>query len=190
MIVAILIALAFFGLVAGLISTATLTIGWTSTLLSAADFGDGHNAQDSLSFTDKDNFTNGAGANQGNQHWHDNRSVSSGADDDLDLNATLTDAFGASVTFTKVKALYIRNKSTTDALRIGGGASNEWIGAATPFLAAGDKIVLPPGADMLLRCPTAAGWTVTAGSADTLRVSHPGTTSAAISYDIAILGAE
>lgn len=186
--IVIIAVIAFLLLAAFVISGATVTTGVSSTLLKAADFGDGHNAQDPVNFTTKTRYTTGTGANKANQHWHDDRSLSSGANDDLDLAGGLTDIFGTTVTFTIVKAIYIKNKSTTDALRVGGGGANEWVGATTPFLATGDKLVIPPSGELLLQCPTAAGWPVTAGSADVLRLTHPGTTSAALTYDIFILG--
>lgn len=173
-----------------MITTAQVTIGMQSTLVKTADFRDGHNANDPLNFSSKTKYTNGDAASKANQHWHDKRSLSSGGNEELDLAGGLTDLFGDTVTFTKVKSLYIRNRSTTDTLLVGGAASNGWAGTGTPFANATDIILLAPGAEICINVSSAAGYTVTAGTGDKLKLAHGSTTTAALDYDIAILGVE
>src|SRR3954465_110978 len=54
-------------------------------------------------------FSNGVGANQASNQWHSlARTLGASASEDLDLAGVLTNAFGAVLTFTKIKAIVIR----------------------------------------------------------------------------------
>jgi len=123
----------------------------------------------------------GTSNSQADEVWSDTRSAA-GAVDDLDLAGTLTAADGSTITFVEVTGVYIRNKSTTTAetLTIGAG-SNPFI---TWLIATGDGVVIGPNGTFLIESPV-DGYTVTAGTADILRVD-PGANT--ISYDIVIWG--
>lgn len=125
---------------------------------------------------------NGTGANQANQVFSDTRTLTTGSNETLDLNATLLNALGESVTFTKVKVLFIRNKGTTD-LTIGGATTNgfiSWVGGAT------QTVLVPAGGVLLLSAPGASGFTCTAGTADQLKIAN--SAGASCDYDIIIIG--
>ena len=128
-------------------------------------------------------IADGAGADQANQMWHDTRTLSASANDDLDLAGVLTNAFGATVTFARVKFILVKNKSTNAAAITVGPAPAQGV---TNFLGTSDR--LPPGAFMAMGLFDAAGWAITAGTADKVRVSNT-SGSVAATYDIILIGA-
>lgn len=127
-------------------------------------------------------LANGTGADQANQVWSDTRTLSSGSNETLDLSGSLTNAAGESVTFTKVKLLYVRNKGTT-TLTVGGAASNGFI---SPFGASTDTLNVRAGGVAVLFAPDATGYAAAAGTADQLKVTNAA--GASCDYDIAIIG--
>jgi hypothetical protein len=127
-------------------------------------------------------LANGTGADQANQVWSDTRTLTTGANETLDINGSLTNAVGSSVTFTKVKVILIKNKGTT-TLSVGGAASNgfiSFVGSAT------DVIKIPPGGLLLLSAPDATGFAATAATADQLKITN--SAGASIDYDIVLIG--
>lgn len=161
-----------------------LSISLTGTKSFDVDIS--HDATDALVINDTKKVTNGAGNLQGNILWHDKRSLSSGGSDNLDLAGVLEDAFGDVVSAARAKLIYIKNLSTTNRLRIGGAASNP---ISTLFVDSADAIVLRPGGRFFIDAWDATGYVITAGSADVLRITHMGDTTAAAEYDIVIAGA-
>lgn len=134
-------------------------------------------------------LANGTAANQADLIYVAERTVADGADDDIDLNGTLTDAFGNTVSMVEVVGIFLLNApktgsaNTTD-LTIGGG-SNPFLG----FLGGTTPTIGPfkPGAMFQMVSPDAAGLgTVTAGTADILRISN--SAGAANKYQLVITG--
>lgn len=137
----------------------------------------------------EDTYTidDGTGSDQADLLFSDRRSVVASATDTLDLGTGggLTDVFNVSIVpFVKVTVIVIRNRSTTagDILHIGPHTVNGFIG---PWVATGDLNEVGPGDVVYLR--NDAGWTVTDGSVDTIRVVEVGGANTVI-YDIGILG--
>ena len=111
-------------------------------------------------------FADGVAADQADKLWHDNRTLASGASDDLDLNALASTIFGSTVTINlaKVKGVLIVNTATTagEDLTVGGAAAQEW----TAWVgAAGDKVRVPADSCLLIT-NRKTGWTVTNGAAN------------------------
>jgi hypothetical protein len=130
-------------------------------------------------------LTSGTGANQADKVWSDTRTLAASGTENLDLAGVLVDAFGATLTFVKVKVILVRaaTANTNDVL-VGGHASAafvNWVSDAT------DVIVVKPGGLFLLVAPNAAGYGVTATTADLLKVTNSSGTTG-VTYDIAILG--
>jgi hypothetical protein len=75
--------------------------------------GDLQTAKSDFSYDRTIDLASGTGADQGNQVWSDTRTLTTGATETLDLNGSLVNAVGESVTFTKVKVIFVRNKCTT-----------------------------------------------------------------------------
>lgn len=129
-------------------------------------------------------FDTGAGIDQAQIAFGDIRSVNAAATDSLDLAGGLAGLLGGTLTFTAIKEIFIFAAVANDAsLLVGEGISNAFVG---PFGASAVGILVPPGGILHLRNPTAAGWTVTAGTGDLLPVENPG--AVANSYTIILIG--
>lgn len=133
-------------------------------------------------------FTNGTGANQADILWVAQRTVASGANDDIDLAGVLSNAFGATITAAELAALIVVNRPlsgtpNTTNLTIGGGSNpiTTFLGGSTPTVGP-----IRPGGVFLLSSPDAAGiGAVTAGTADILRIANSAGASA--TYQIGVL---
>lgn len=132
---------------------------------------------------------NGFLAGQADLAYVDERTLASGAADSIDLVGSLVDALGSTVNMVKVVTLMIFNQpkdgsSNTTALTIGGGTNPfvGFLGGTTPTIGP-----LRPGSLLLLTASDLQGLgTVTAGTADILRVANAA--GATAKYQIAILG--
>lgn len=124
-------------------------------------------------------LTDGTGAGQADRLFTDQRTIST--NDDLDLAGVLVDAMGTTLTFARIKALYIEAlAANTNPITIGAG-TNPW---ATFLNAAGTATLRPGGFLVAYAGSDATGWTVTAGTGDILRLSATGSQV----YNIGILG--
>lgn len=129
-------------------------------------------------------FTVGTGNGQCNQHFHDQRSILTTANDDLDLAGGLTNALGATITFAKIKLLIVTIVSPdgTKSLRLGPqGVANGWQGPWSAVDADSYTTTLQTFIDL-----NQYGYTVTGGSADVLRIHNPG--AGTVAYQIYIAG--
>jgi hypothetical protein len=130
-------------------------------------------------------LTSGTGANQADKVWSDTRTLAASGTENLDLAGVLVDAFGATITFVKVKAMLIRAASgNTNDVLVGGHATTafvNWVSDPT------DVVVVKPGGLFLLVAPNAAGYGVTAATGDLLKVTNSAGTTG-VTYDVAILG--
>jgi hypothetical protein len=100
---------------------------------------------------------NGTGANQANEVWSDTRTLTTGANETLDLNGVLVDAVGQSVAFTKVKLLYHPQQGHDDPH----GRRRRFQRFVSPFGSATDVVKVPAGGMLLLYAPDANGFAVT-----------------------------
>jgi len=132
-------------------------------------------------------LADGAGAGQANHVWADQRTVASGANDDIDLRSTLEQLNGALFAPTSIVALFLRNApidpgaaANTTNLTIGGG-TNPVVGLFGTTSGA-----ISPGGAILLFAGAAGGLcAVTAATADILRVANSAGASA--TYQIALI---
>ncbi len=130
-------------------------------------------------------LADGTAVGQADRIFSDTRTVNASTNDDLDLAGVLTDSFGATVTFVKVKGLFIRSAAAnTQNFSVGNAAANQW---ATLLNATG-TVTMRPGAVLLVAAGVAdaTAYGVTAGTGDLFRVANGAGTS--ISYDIIIVG--
>jgi len=114
--------------------------------------------------------------------FSDTRTLATNTSEDLDLAAGVADVFGVTRTFVKVKVLRFRAPSTNSTTLVIGNGTNPFQG---PFGGGGHSLSLAPGAEILVTAP-AAGWTVTAGTGDIIKVANPAGASA--TYDVDIIG--
>lgn len=135
-------------------------------------------------------LTNGTGALQADQCWFDERTVASGANDDLDLAGSLTSAFGSVLTIAKLVAIAVINAprvgaANTTNLTIGGGTNPfvGFLGGTTPTIGP-----IRPGGFVILGCGDTVGGigSVVAGTGDILRIAN--SAGAAATYQIALIG--
>lgn len=138
---------------------------------------DNTSALESINHTFTSSYTNGTGANQANAFFADTRTLAA-TSESFDLNA-ITDTFGATLNFTKVKLLYIKNKSST---------AGQTLTVDGDFIAAFDNGSAPnhiigAGGIFFIESPI-SGFTVTNSTQDTLTLTN----AASFDYDIFILG--
>lgn len=133
-------------------------------------------------------LVDGVGAGQADMVWHDTRTLAASATEDLDLAGVLTDPFGNTLTFARIKALVIvAAAANTNNVLVGGAASNgfvTWVGDAT------DIVKLRPGAAFALftGVADATGYAVTAATGDKLTIANSGAITG-VTYDIVVIGA-
>jgi hypothetical protein len=129
----------------------------------------------------------GTGAGNADRLFSDHRTLAASATEDLDLAGALTDAFGATVTFARIKGLVIAaSQENTNNVVLGAAASNAW---ATLLNSTG-TITLRPGAFMAVGTgeADAIAYAVTASTADQLKVANSGA-GTPVTYEIHLLGA-
>lgn len=130
-------------------------------------------------------LTDGTGANQADRVFHDQRTLTASATEDLDLAGSLTDAYGATITFAKVKAILVKAAAgNTNNVNVTRPAAN----GVPLYLAASDGVGIPPSGCLLLAGPGAAGLaTVTAGTGDLLTFTNSAG-GTPVTYDVVIVG--
>lgn len=123
-------------------------------------------------------FTYGTGTNQINEGVHDRRSLAA-TSENIDLQATLANAFGDNPVFTKIRAVLFFNRETTSGydLTLTGNFMKRFAGG-TP------QHVVPPGGVYLITSPI-DGWVVTDTTFDTITANSGANT---VAYDVVILG--
>lgn len=130
-------------------------------------------------------WDDGTGADQANQVFTDERTLGASASEDLDLAASLTNAFGQTLTFTIVKAIVVAAAAgNTNNVLVSCPAAN---GFVTPFLAASDGLTIRPGGLALLVARDATGYAVTAGTGDLFHFANSAG-STGVTYEIFIIG--
>lgn len=129
-------------------------------------------------------FGSGTSENQVDKMFSDSRTINASSSETLDLAGSLSDAFGATITFATVKAILIKaNAGNTNNVVVGNAGANDFVG---PFGAATHTIAVKPGGVFLITAPE-TGWTVTAGTGDALKIANSGA-GTGVTYSIIILG--
>lgn len=113
-------------------------------------------------------FAYGTGANQADLVFGlDRRTLAGGADESLDLiGGGLVDNLNNALAFVKVRALFIKNLSTTKVLTIGNDANPLIFLGGAAYTAE-----LQPGGMLALTNPI-TGWTVTPGTGDKIKIAN------------------
>jgi hypothetical protein len=137
-----------------------------------------------LNYSQTYTLTNGTSSNQANMFWADTRTLTASSSDDLDVAGGLTNAFGDTITFTKLKGIIVfAAAANTNNVLIGGDAAS----IATLTGNINDVIVVRPGGFFAVCAPDATGYAVTATTADILQIANSaGSTS--VTYDIILIG--
>lgn len=130
-------------------------------------------------------LANGTGANSADLMFHDTRTLTASATEDLDLAGSLANPLtGATMTFVEVRAILISAAAAnTNNVNVQRASSN----GVPLFLAASDGLPVPPGGVFFWQCPADGKVAVTAGTGDLLTITNSaGSTS--VTYDVVILG--
>lgn len=166
--------------------TANIVAQLRATQLGSNDFG---GPQFNATMEKVVALTNGTGEGQADILWMDERTVSTGANDDLDLNGVLTNAFGATVNAVELVCIFVINEpragspANTTNLTIGVGSNpvTGYLGGTTPTIGP-----IRPGNFVMLGGPNVGGFgVVTASTGDILRIANSAGASA--TYQIAIV---
>jgi hypothetical protein len=131
-------------------------------------------------------FASGTAAGQADLVFSDRRTLAASGTENLDLAGSLIDAFGATLTFVKIKGLYIAAAAgNTNSVVVGAAASTPW---ATLLNAAG-TISLRPGSFFIAGAgpADATGYGVTPATGDLLKIANSGGTTG-VTYDIVAIG--
>lgn len=131
----------------------------------------GSDTSNSGAFSYGSSLTSGTGAGTASVFYADEITIAAGATTNLDLAASLTDIFGASISFAKIRLLYIEvlatDASTGTSISVGGHAS---AACASFFGDSSDKIKVKNGGCFQLSCKDAAGYAVTATTGDIIKI--------------------
>jgi hypothetical protein len=164
--------------------TTQLTLSVIAKLTGATDLA---TVEAALTRKYRTDLANGIGAGNADRIWHDQRSIAASGTDDIDLSGSLVDALGNACVFARVKGLIIvAADGNTNNLVVGNTTSNgfvSWVGGAT------HTVTVRPGGFLALCAgdADATGYTVTAATADLLRVANSGS-GTPVTYDIIVVG--
>jgi hypothetical protein len=132
-------------------------------------------------------LSSGTAAGQADRLYYAKRTLAASLNEDLDLAGVLLDAFGAAITFARVKGLVVSAvAANTNNVVVGAAATNQW---ATLLNTTG-TLTLRPGSTFsaFAGVTDATGWAVTAGTGDLLRVTN-GAAGSSVDYEIVVVGA-
>lgn len=163
----------------------TLAVAASANQTSALDLS---SASAPVNFARSIKLGDGTGAGQANRMFTDRRTLAASATEDLDLSGiAMADAFGAAVTFARIKGIIVAaSPDNANNVLLGAASANQW----ASMLNAAGVVTLRPGAIAAFYAgeDDATGYTVTAGTGDLLKVANSaGGTS--VSYDLVIIGA-
>jgi hypothetical protein len=153
----------------GVIDHANVTAKFDILQLNAADLATGGFATLPILLDWSVGISNGTGSGKATQIYQDTVSIAGSGTATLDLAGALTNVFGVTLTFTKIKLLAIKAAAANNAannLLIKRGASNGYVW----FTAASDEVYLAPGAFLMHYDPT--GVTVTAATGDIITLTN------------------
>lgn len=165
--------------------TSTLSVAASAELTSALDLT---TSSAPLNVRKAVQLTSGTGAGQADKVFSDRRTLAASAAEDLDLAGVLLDAFGAAITFARIKGMVISAAAAnTNNVIVGNATSNgfvSWVGGAA------HTVTVRPGGTLALIAGQndATGYAVTAGTADLLHIANSGA-GTSVTYDVVLIGA-
>lgn len=133
-------------------------------------------------------LASGTAVGQADKIFHDTRTLAASATEDIDLAGSLTDAFGTTLTFVRIKALIVAAAAAnTNNVIVGGASATQfvsWNGGAT------HTVTVRPGAAFALIAGVAdaTGYVTAAGSTDLLKIANS-SSGTGVTYDIVVIGA-
>ncbi len=130
--------------------------------------------------------TIGAGAGAFDQAYTAVRTLVGAASEDLDLYGGLTNVFGETINFVRIKAISIELLATTAAssITVGAAASHAWLG---PLGGTTPTITIRNGGFYATGCTDATGFPVANGTTDVLKINNDDAAITA-TYRITLVG--
>lgn len=160
----------------------SVSVSVTSNQSKSLDLGD---ANFPISLTQAVALLSGTGAGQADLIFTDTRAVTASSNESLDLAGSLTDAYGATITFARIKAVIVAAATgNTNDVQVSRPASN----SVPLFLAASDGIAVRPGGLFAWACSDATGVVVTASTGDLLNFANS-SSGTSVTYTVIIIGA-
>jgi hypothetical protein len=164
------------------LGTTSVSVSVSSSQVKSLDLGD---ANFPISLTQAVTLLSGTGAGQADLIFTDTRTLAASATEDLDLAGVLTDAYGVSITFVRIKAVVIvAATGNTNNVNVTRPASN----GVPLFIAAGDGLAVRPGGLFAWACSDATGVAVTASTGDLLTLTNS-SSGTGVTYTVIIIGA-
>lgn len=161
--------------------SASIALAISAAYANSLDVGA---AQYPLAYNPSFQFVDGVGANQAKSLFSDTRTITASSNDDLDLSGVLLDAFGLTLSPTKLKAIIVTaDLANVNDVVVGGAASNQFV---APFGSATDKVKIKPGGMLVLVAPDVNGYAITAATGDILRIANGGA-GTSVNYTIVLL---
>ena len=160
--------------------TANINLYATGKQTAALDLG---TSSTPFSIAVEHALTDGTTSGKADRIFADTRTLTASSTENLDLAGTLTDFYGATLTFVTIKAVIIKAApGNTNDVQVTRPASN-----GVPFLmAAGNGIALKPGA-VFAWFMSGAGVTVTAATGDLITITNSAG-GTGVTYDVLIIG--
>ncbi|MFF3310484.1 hypothetical protein [Streptomyces sp. NPDC002952] len=166
------------------LSGTVLAMSAFAELSTALDLG---TAKAPQSFNRSVTLGSGTAAGKADRVFADRRTLAASATEDLDLAGVLLDAFGAAITFVRVKGLFISAAAANvNNVIVGASATNTW----STLLNATGTVTLRPGATLgaMAGVTDPTGYAVTASTGDLLKIANSGA-GTSVTYDIFVIGA-
>lgn len=170
------------------VSPVTAQVAWAFSNTNSF----GTSSQNNASMTYSDTLSNGTGADAARYMYAATLTISASTTTNLDLAGSLTDLYGNTLTFGKVKVIFVHLKTTTTAssIKVGGHATaafGNWIGSADSLDNDQPFIRVRNNGCFLLSCADATGYGVTATTDDILSIVNEDASNAA-TVDVCIIG--
>jgi uncharacterized protein (DUF697 family) len=142
-------------------------------------------ARDKATLAYTDSIDDGTGADQAKVVWHDKGTIANGGSATIDVAGSLTDAFGNSAVFTKIKGIMLINRGIANGASYTETSGENIIMSTSTLTSADLTAPLEPGGVFLFTSPKVGG-AVTATSADTITLTRAG--SGTVTYEVVIWG--
>ena len=138
---------------------------------------DWSDASNSSSYSWTKNLANGTGANQADKIYVVQTTLAASTAVNYDLAGSLVDMYGVTITFARIKVIYVELQTTTAAssILLGGHATvamSNWITATPDLDTAQPKVRIRNGGVFFLAAPDATAYAVTATTEDMLTITN------------------
>lgn len=151
------------------------------------------NSTNASSYSYSKRLTNGTAINNADKIYISSSTLAGGASVNLDLAGTLADMFGNTITFARIKVIYVEltTDTTSTGLLVGGHATaafGNWITSADTLDNDQPKVRVRNGGCFFLCAPDATAYAVTATTDDLLTLTNADGSNTA-TYKVVLVGA-